>query len=411
MTKDNRTKKAIRARMSQTGEPYSLAANSLSTPTPSLLPSNWNELNNLLNGGFEVGKVYLIGCPAGDKRASTIFSYDIASGPDKFSRRDNLYFQAMLPETTEEDLQNYTRETRSQDLGDRIADRVFFLFDLKELNKTVERNLSKKPTAEKLPSSIVIHNFNRIVAKMDMTSFLFKSALDELRQQAINNNAAIFLFTEVSKVPHNTPQSYLISELEEQADGVIMLEPAKHIVGEAFIHVTKNHRGKLGKVELLWQGENGAFLSLDNISDIESDTITTLKAGDKVRFAGNKNRWEVRDVSTTHREVTHNFVILTRPRPFTKKEDNKLFYTIIDWEQSIRGAHNSWGYGATSQEDIEEMMEALIKGYELKSGEHVDTIEVSHRNRVDLEIDDMIRGKVKAQRIPESRAFEIQPSK
>jgi replicative DNA helicase len=65
MTRDNSKKKAIRKRMSETGESYSVAARRLGT----VGLKSWSQLDALI-GGFECGKLYIIASENGGGRTS-----------------------------------------------------------------------------------------------------------------------------------------------------------------------------------------------------------------------------------------------------------------------------------------------------------------------------------------------------
>lgn len=68
-----------------------------------------------------------------------------------------------------------------------------------------------------------------------------------------------------------------------------------------------------------------------------------LGVGDKVKFSDSNRVWVVKGVS-------ENFVVLL---------NSSDQYTIIDWNRSFRGAHNSYGYPVTTDEKIQETLEAL----------------------------------------------------
>jgi siroheme synthase len=62
-------------------------------------------------------------------------------------------------------------------------------------------------------------------------------------------------------------------------------------------------------------------------------------------------------------------------KPFAARKT--VLYTIIDWEQNVRGAEDLvFGMGAETTQECEEMLERLTLGES----------EVSYRNRVELDI-------------------------
>lgn len=85
-----------------------------------------------------------------------------------------------------------------------------------------------------------------------------------------------------------------------------------------------------------------------------------MSVGDHVKLRGIGPMCEVRAKSD-------HFVILTF----------KDQYTIIDWRNGVLGPHNSWGYGAQTQEGIEKMLIALESG----------GIELSWRNKLRIEVE------------------------
>ena len=94
---------------------------------------------------------------------------------------------------------------------------------------------------------------------------------------------------------------------------------------------------------------------------------TKPTVGDKIKFRSEKQRYTVQ-------ACDDRFVICTKP--FNPKKT--VLYTVIDLSRNIRGTENLiFGMGAETKELCEEM---LIR---LQSGE----TEVSHRNRIDLDIE------------------------
>lgn len=120
-----------------------------------------------------------------------------------------------------------------------------------------------------------------------------------------------------------------------------------------------------------------------------------LKQGQEVYFVGEKEPMIVN-------EINENFAICTRllhrwydAEIIKYKVENgaylsfteaykdlrkSLVYTIIDFKNNVKGAHNSFSYGIknkTLKKDAKEMMKAL------ESNE----IEISRRNSIELNID------------------------
>ncbi len=91
------------------------------------------------------------------------------------------------------------------------------------------------------------------------------------------------------------------------------------------------------------------------------------KVGDKIKFAGQRQRYTVQ-------ACDDRFVICTKP--FNLKKT--VIYTVIDFERGVRGTENLvFGMGAETQEQCQEMLERL---------QHGET-EVSYRNVTSLDIE------------------------
>jgi len=92
-----------------------------------------------------------------------------------------------------------------------------------------------------------------------------------------------------------------------------------------------------------------------------------LKVGDKVWFRGEKQGYTVKAANGV-------FAICTKP--FNPKRT--VLYTIVSYLENARGPENLvFGMGAETKEECEEMLERLVRGES----------EVSHRHRVELDID------------------------
>ncbi|WP_032376692.1 hypothetical protein [Rhodococcoides fascians] len=95
-----------------------------------------------------------------------------------------------------------------------------------------------------------------------------------------------------------------------------------------------------------------------------------VAVGSKVTFTGEPRR------PYTVRATSENYAVLTRQADFKPK--GTYFYCIIDWRNAIRGPCNLIGQGwdTTTDESCVELCSELAAG----------RIEVSHRNRVTLDI-------------------------
>lgn len=92
-----------------------------------------------------------------------------------------------------------------------------------------------------------------------------------------------------------------------------------------------------------------------------------LPLNGKVKFAEEKQRYTVRATNVA-------FSVLTKPM----NAKNTVLYTIVDWNNNIRGTENLvFGMGAETDEECQEMLDRLTSGES----------EVSHRNRIKLNIE------------------------
>jgi len=95
-----------------------------------------------------------------------------------------------------------------------------------------------------------------------------------------------------------------------------------------------------------------------------------LEVGSKVKFEEEKQAYTVMASNIA-------FAICTKPMNALKT----VLYTIIDWNNNIRGTENMiFGLGAETKELCEEMLERLTQGES----------EVSHRNNIPLKIEKYI---------------------
>ena len=100
-----------------------------------------------------------------------------------------------------------------------------------------------------------------------------------------------------------------------------------------------------------------------------------IKVNDRIKFShphGQRRMW------WTVRACSERFAVLTAQAMFQPK--GTLWYTIIDWEQGIRGACNliggGYGDGTYSTEECEQMLAEL----------RIAELEVSHRNNIPIQI-------------------------
>lgn len=91
-----------------------------------------------------------------------------------------------------------------------------------------------------------------------------------------------------------------------------------------------------------------------------------VEPGSKIWFRGEKQAYTVR---------ASNVAFCVCTKPFNARKT--VLYTIIDWEQDVRGAENLiFGMGAETDEQCQEMLERITNGES----------EVSYRRREKLDI-------------------------
>ena len=118
-----------------------------------------------------------------------------------------------------------------------------------------------------------------------------------------------------------------------------------------------------------------------------------IERGDELRFHGTRTVFTVRAISDSFAVATGS-------------ERGKPVYTILDWEDGVRGGHNSWGYGAVTDEEIAVLIKTLEASRAQRTGaesnplsgtgEHpwpLLELELSARTSVYLDIKNVRRGR------------------
>ncbi|MDQ8040640.1 hypothetical protein RDI86_02100 [Cellulosimicrobium sp. XJ-DQ-B-000] len=76
------------------------------------------------------------------------------------------------------------------------------------------------------------------------------------------------------------------------------------------------------------------------------DRFVDLVPDQRVKFLNEPRWWTVQAVSDDK-----DVVVLTRKAAFSRE----ILYTIIVWSEGRRGPHDSWGHGAETREECEEI--------------------------------------------------------
>jgi len=103
--------------------------------------------------------------------------------------------------------------------------------------------------------------------------------------------------------------------------------------------------------------------------NLPSQLLRKAIVGDRVKFVGERNSYTIQARS-------ERFIVCTKP--FAPRKT--VIYTVVDLADRVRGTENLvFGFGAETRRQCEEMVRRL-------EGDGHRT-EVSHRNRVTLEVD------------------------
>lgn len=113
-----------------------------------------------------------------------------------------------------------------------------------------------------------------------------------------------------------------------------------------------------------------------------------LKVGSKIKFAAEKKPYTVQ-------AADERFAICTKPF----NPQRTVLYTVIDFKEDVRGTENLiFGAGAETRQQCEDMLDRLNGRYDSNDRALIGTelekylsscfqTEVSHRNRVELDIE------------------------
>jgi len=115
-----------------------------------------------------------------------------------------------------------------------------------------------------------------------------------------------------------------------------------------------------------------------------------LKAGSKVKFLSEKRPYTVQASDERYAVCT---------KPFNPQ--HTVLYAIIDFEENVRGPENLiFGLGAETRKQCEDILDRLngrldsgsreLIGTELERHICINQTEVSHRNRIELDIEKII---------------------
>lgn len=254
MTTNRFQKAAIRSRMQNTGEPYSVAAREIA-----LLPTvTWPKLDEAMSGGFQNASLYIIGARPGVGRASVGFS--LAA---RLSKPNNnvLYFN--LERTHDEaNLGLVNAVTKIEIDSERKLETAILLQQLSKKIKietgrqTIQSIRTIVESAYK-PDAVIVDYFELIEEPITCSSHEFKEHIArELKALALEFNIPIIVLSQLhrSSKPENSltlASNSWNTALVAFAEVVMLLTRAED---DSFIHfsLVKNRQGALGSIALNW---------------------------------------------------------------------------------------------------------------------------------------------------------------
>jgi replicative DNA helicase len=244
MTQDNFKKKAIRERMSETGEPYSVAARKLGFKGL----ASWRELDNLM-GGFQKGKLYIVASENGGGRTS--FAINLLN---KFSRIKGGHSLYINLELTDEEFMNRVNKTWN---GITVSN-SYLSTNSSNYAHSVEgiRKISQEMVDETNLTAIFVDYLQLLDRKSDLAvSAQFENDIEELKRIASELNFPMIVLSQVS---HNSASPLVLNSLRGNlapaADVILLVErdakSSEKNKMKVNVTVAKNRQGATGATEL-----------------------------------------------------------------------------------------------------------------------------------------------------------------
>ena len=117
---------------------------------------------------------------------------------------------------------------------------------------------------------------------------------------------------------------------------------------------------------------------------MSAPTLESAAVGDRIRFAGDRMFFTIQARDA-------RFIVCTRPFALKKT----VLYTVVDLVEQVRGADNHYSLGYETREDCERALRkfsASVRWARMVERREPGVrcspvVEVSHRNRVPLEVD------------------------
>lgn len=124
---------------------------------------------------------------------------------------------------------------------------------------------------------------------------------------------------------------------------------------------------------------------------MSSSADMKIQVGSKIRFLNEKKRFVVQ--ASDDRFAICSYPLNMIHRTYDRKKypkgyyhEKTVMYTIVDFKENVRGPENLvFGFGAETREQCEEMLARLNTPSTMRD----EPTEVSHRHRVELDIENI----------------------
>lgn len=261
MTKNNFQKTAIRARMAETGEPYSVAARAIA----SMLTPTWPSLDKAIDGGFKPGRLYVVGSRPGVGK--TLVAINLAVKLSKPNQpvgfvnleltTDELYSALIQADTgvnvsafREQNLDG-EQQTAADLSRKHLAKNVVILDEVSSIEK-IREFVASQPKLKVL----VIDHYQLMDTAAAVNIFEKREYIAQaVKKLALELDIAVILMAQLSRSFDKTSltltEAINSSNLIAGADVVILLSRPEH--GHTLtLKVAKHRQGALGSFDLSW---------------------------------------------------------------------------------------------------------------------------------------------------------------
>lgn len=370
MVKNRAAKQAVRNRMAETDEPYSVARRVVSQP----VPDKWGWVRGevqfaskaALSGSFPLNHQYAYWVDGGDSAPTFPYGWHPSLGFFYADNNGELVEITLTQPSSYDGTREYSVPTayligRDLPLSYRDVAPVqvdsyveYAMLDL--VSVAWEGNLHRIALLGHAMWSL---GDTYWIQEGHIAEWICKWFLDHGVVDTALTNDALALLKNIK------------DETEFPDDGFKVLMPSWLFMGQS----TRNQfvdelTGYLNSGQVALEALSDEGVVYRNRATRPPVTPLTLHQGDKVKLAGIGPLMDVL-------AFNDNYAVLTFL--WGKKKQHR--YTIIDWRGGIAGPHNSYGHGVESVQDAEVVIEALEQK----------RIEVSVRNNITLKIQKVVR--------------------